>query len=657
MKKQTPKPKRIDVNQQELESVLAKVKSLLPENEYEMIECSVQMVIWLQIALKEKNISIAKLHRMFFEKKTESQKNLNKRAKSIKGVEELAEALAEAIAEAQKTEKEVKANNFQDNLSGTSLSELETVPVATGIDLNVDNEVLEKPVLPEPKIQLPDTEKEKKGHGHRPLDDYNFSKITYIMHDSLKKGDACPICDNGKVYNWTPTAILVFKGQEPLKAEAHVGENFRCNKCHTIFRATFPKKILTQPRADITARAIVCLAKYQLGTPLYRLQTWQNLMKVPIADSVMWEWTESVALVLFPVHNALTKIAAKGEVMHCDDTTAKILDLMAENERIEEEKAKNKALGIKKEDVRVGIYTSVILSKHEGRTISFFCTGRKNSGENFDDLLDHRPKGLKKPVQICDASPSNAPERHETEVSKCFNHARHNFCELIEEWPKESLTAIQFINIIFRNDRATKEMAPEDRLKYHQTHSKEAVDKLYKYCNSLLNNRIIEPNSPFGKAIKYLNNHKEGLCLFLKNGLASISNNDAERAIKSKVLIRKNSYFYKSTWGAFVGDILLGTIKTCELNKINPFDYLMAIQANVEKVEEGPDSWLPWNYTLNVSCPHVKEHPLPVVEVHQNGSTIIHRQHVDIECKKKTFREKVKAYFEIFRTDKILEVC
>lgn len=651
MKKQTPK--RIEVNQQELESVLAKVKKVLLENEYEMIECSVQMVIWLQISLKEKSISIAKLLHMFFGKKTESQKNLTKRAKSTKGVEDLIAALTEA----QKAVTEATASNLQVNSPETSPSDLETFPIATGTDLIVHNKGLEKPVLPEPKIQLTDLEEAKKGHGHRPLDDYNFSKITYIMHDSLKKGDDCPICENGRVYNWTPTALLVFKGQEPLKAEAHVGENFRCNKCHTIFRATFPKEILTQPRADITARAIVCLAKYQLGTPLYRLQTWQNIMKVPIADSVMWEWTESVALALFPVHNALIKIAAKGDVINTDDTTAKILDLMAENERIEEKQAQNEALGIKGEKVRVGIFTSVLLSKYEGHTISFFCTGRKNSGENLDDLLDHRPKGLKKPVQICDASTSNAPERHETEVSNCFNHARHNFCEIIEIWPKESLTAIQFINIIFRNDRSTKGMTPDDRLKYHQTHSTGAVKQLYNFCNSLLKDKIIEPNSSFGKAINYINNHKEGLCFFLKNGLASISNNLAERTIKSKVLIRKNSYFYKSTWGAFVGDILLGTIKTCEFNNVNPFDYLLAIQANVEKVEEDPDAWLPWNYTLNVSCPYVKEHPLPVVEVYQNGSTNIHCPQVDIEYNKKSFRENGKAFFKIFRPDKIIETC
>jgi hypothetical protein len=45
--------------------------------------------------------------------------------------------------------------------------------------------------------------------------------------------------------------------------------------------------------------------------------------------------------------------------------------------------------------------------------------------------------------------------------------------------------------------------------------------------------------------------------------------------------------------GAFVGDTLLSIIKTCALNSINLYDYLVAIQANVDEVTKHPDAWLP----------------------------------------------------------------
>ena len=60
-------------------------------------------------------------------------------------------------------------------------------------------------------------------------------------------------------------------------------------------------------------------------------------MRLPISDAEMWKWTESVALILFPVHQSLLNIAAKGNVIHNDDTKAKILDLMKANDLAQKE--------------------------------------------------------------------------------------------------------------------------------------------------------------------------------------------------------------------------------------------------------------------------------------------------------------------------------
>ena len=101
---------------------------------------------------------------------------------------------------------------------------------------------------------------------------------------------------------------------------------------------------------------------------------------------------------------------------------------------------------------------------------------------------------------------------------------------------------------------------------------------------------------------------------------------------------------------------MLGTIKTCNLNKVNPYDYLIAIQANAEKVEKNPNAWLPWNYTQNVSCPHVKAHPNPVVEIYQsNGPPIIQPEQIDLEVHKKTFRDRVRDFFKTVRPHKLAE--
>jgi hypothetical protein len=40
----------------------------------------------------------------------------------------------------------------------------------------------------------------------------------------------------------------------------------------------------------------------------------------------------------------------------------------------------------------------------------------------------------------------------------------------------------------------------------------------------------------------------------------------------------------------------MGLIHTCQLNNVNPFDYLVALQVNSKHSGEAPEKWLPWNY-------------------------------------------------------------
>ena len=69
-----------------------------------------------------------------------------------------------------------------------------------------------------------------------------------------------------------------------------------------------------------------------------------------------------------------------------------------------------------------------------------------------------------------------------------------------------------------------------------------------------------------------------------------------ERALKKAILHRKNSLFYKTVNGAEVGDLYMSLIHTCELNDVNPFDYLTELQRHATELAANPAVWMPWNY-------------------------------------------------------------
>lgn len=50
----------------------------------------------------------------------------------------------------------------------------------------------------------------------------------------------------------------------------------------------------------------------------------------------------------------------------------------------------------------------------------------------------------------------------------------------------------------------------------------------------------------------------------------------------------------------------MSLIHTCELNQVNPFDYLTELQKHATQSSSDPDTWLPWNYRDTLG-----KHPLP----------------------------------------------
>jgi transposase len=99
-----------------------------------------------------------------------------------------------------------------------------------------------------------------------------------------------------------------------------------------------------------------------------------------------------------------------------------------------------------------------------------------------------------------------------------------------------------------------------------------------------------------GSAIAYVFRHWDRLTLFLRQAGAPLDSNIVERALKRAILHRKNSLFYKTENGAEVGDLFMSLIHSCELNGVNPFDYLTELQKHAAELAKNPAAWMPWNY-------------------------------------------------------------
>jgi len=445
------------------------------------------------------------------------------------------------------------------------------------------NAVLETPPTPATDSTSSDKKVIPTGHGRHAAAAFTGADRVVVPHATLHSGDPCPECQKGTVYRQKAPATLVrFVGQAPLKATVFEMERLRCNACGEVFTAAAPEQA-GPVKYDETAVAMIALLKYGTGVPFNRLERLEQQLGMPLSATTQWELMEAGATDIRVIWDELIRQAAQGSVVHNDDTGMRILRLVREPG-----------------DKRTGTFTTGIVSVVGAWKIALYFTGWKHAGENIAEVLNLRDDQLPPPIQMCDALSRNTSKVKDIEIlfANCLAHGRRQFVEIVENFPEECRYVLETLRSVYRNDALAREqnLSPEDRLRFHQEHSKQLMTDLHDWMEAQFAGHKTEPNSGLGKAISYLLNHWEKLTLFLKQPGAPIDNNIAERALKKAILNRKNALFYRTANGALVGDLFMSLIHTCELNQVNAFDYLTELLRHAEELKQNPSEWMPWNY-------------------------------------------------------------
>ena len=530
---------RIDISLSKLKAIIDRSEKEPLSDEDRQILLSVSETLhFVTEQLDKKSISLARLRNLLFGASTESLKNLTKKA----------------------TDQDADDSGKTDEDSKDKKQEGEKV----------------KP----------------KGHGRNGADAYTGADKVKVPHETIKPGDPCRNCEKGTLYKMAkPKTLVRVTGNAPVNATVYEMERFRCNLCGKIFTAKVPDDIGDE-KYDAESISMMATLKYGTGLPFNRLQGLQGNLGIPLPASTQWGIINRPRLIFSAAHEELIRIAAQGKVVHNDDTSMKITDLPPPD-RPDDDKSADK-----KGSKRTGTFTSGVVSVSDEYLIALFFTGHKHAGENLTSVLQHRADELDPPIQMCDALSRNIPKDLATLMSNCLIHGRRNFVEVFGLWPKEVLYVVELLAKVYDNDAHTRKegLSDHQRLAYHQAHSRPFMDELKDWMNAQFEQKLVEPNSSLGGAITYMFNHWEKLTLFLSEPGAPLDNNLCERALKKAILHRKNSYFYKTKEGAQVGDMFMSLIHTCELNKVNAFDYLTQLQKNAAAVVLSPGNWMPWNY-------------------------------------------------------------
>src|SRR5690242_14333333 len=375
-------PEIVEVDSRQLDEVLRRVEQTLDQKDAKLIRAVFESYAYVTDLVEDKNTTIRRLRQLFFGSRTET---------------------TEAVVGPK---------------TGTSR-----------VTASPDTAAGAEPAADEGTTDVSEVATNSKGHGRNGAEAYRGAEWVDVAHPSLRTGDACPACGEGTVYDKAPGVLVRITGQPPLAATVYHLQKLRCHLCGQVFTAPAPAEA-ANGKYDATAGSMIGLLKYGSGLPFNRLEGLQGHLGIPLPASTQWDIVQAVATSLAPAFEELIRQAAQGEVLHNDDTTVKILELMRQRGR--PETLANAEHGA---DERRGLFTSGVVALRDGRRVALFFSGRRHAGENLAEVLRHRAAELPPPIQMCDALSRNLPGELRTILAHCLAHARRQFVEVYERFP------------------------------------------------------------------------------------------------------------------------------------------------------------------------------------------------------------------------------
>jgi len=563
----------VTLSAEEGEALITRVHlSNLAQADARVVEQIIRLYFWVAFALQEAKLSVKRLQNLFFGsgRKPKTPPESAASAPSSDGLgEDAAGGEGVPVAEASPG---IEAAGGE---AGPAASESEASPKPRG--------------------------GHRLGTGRLGADAYEGAERVECHHEALAVGQRCPVCGQGTLYELPPGSEMRIDGHALLSAIRYALQKLRCSACGQIFTAALPTEA-GEDKYSTRARAVLAIGRYYLGLPLYRLQGYQAMLGVPVPDATQWDQIEKVGDCSYVVFEYLETLAAGGELIYQDDTSVRILSLMAENLTMQ---AQAEAMGFLRSKERTGMFTTALVVQVGERTICLYYSGRSHAGENLAALLTQREADQGKPLVMSDALAHN--EVDETAVIRChcLAHGRRQCSDLEDVFPGECQVVIDALKQVFDHEEEArdKQMSAEARLVYHQDYSRPIMDALKRWLDKQLDERLVEPNSSLGKAIAYMQGHWETLTRFLAIAGAPLDNNLVERALKLFIRQRKNSLFYKSEHSAYIASVLTSLIATCLYAGVSVLEYLVALQEHRREVFAKPEAWLPWTYQASLAPP------------------------------------------------------
>jgi transposase len=375
---------------------------------------------------------------------------------------------------------------------------------------------------------------------------------------------ACPCC-GGKLAKLGETITETLESvPRQWKVIQTVREKFTCRSCEKITQPPAPFHVIPRGHVGPSLLAMILYAKYGEHQPLNRQSETYAREGVDLDVSTLADHVGAAAAVLSPLIELIRRHVFAAERVHADDTT---VPLLAKGKTITARLwtyvRDDRPFAGPEPPAAVFFYSRNRGGEHPARHLADYASIlQADAYAGFGALYD----GKRKPGPITEAA--------------CWGHGRRKFFELADlRKAPLAVEAVQRIDELFAIERTVNGLPVGDRQVARQRESLPIIVDLEKWMRA--ERARLSRHAETAKAIDYIMTRWTAFTRFLDDGRICLSNNAAERALRTIALGRKAWLFAGSDRGGERAAAIYTLIATAKLNDINPQAWLADVLARI----------------------------------------------------------------------------
>ena len=366
-----------------------------------------------------------------------------------------------------------------------------------------------------------------------------------------------------------------------------------CKGVPNTITAPMPPKVIPKSPYGISIWEAVLLSKFHYCQPTNRLVNQYAELGLPISPGSIAGGLMILENLFQPVYDALYSRQMTEDRFHNDESSWKVFESI---------------------DGKVGNRWWLWVSR--SASVVFFQIA---PGRGADVPVEHfKNIQHQKIIVVCDrysAYKSLARQLNFIILAFCWAHVRRDFLDAgkkypdLEEW---ALSWVEKIGDLYHiNNLRCKEFDRKLPIQWQSASFKEQHENLVEKMDAMAEERDVfieahnpdDPDSDLLSNVKYkiltsLQNHWEGLSVFVDHPEVPMDNNNGEQSIRNPVTGRKNFYGSGSLWSSQLAAIMFSIFQTMALCGLNCNhwlrSYLTACAENHGKAPDDLSPFLPW---------------------------------------------------------------